>query len=149
MKQIETTEDYTLVNPHISNPGKLRFSLCWIYSKVKLFDDYINQIKSNQYKMEEEKELHENFYRLLAYPNFLGVVNTQPSLMDGIKAAYIQNVKDKVEHFIDLKTDEIAMKLYPTMQPKWEDMAYYVGWIYMGLSTLIMLYRSDFANVGK
>jgi hypothetical protein len=135
-------EDYQLEN-NIGQPtGILHCSLLWIYSKVKLFQDYKEEISVNLAQIERDKEKYVRLLNILKRAPFVKEDKCFNSNIIDIKS-----LNENVSQFIDQQTTSIALKLYPNMTPRWEVICFYSILGYMALSTAVMIYRPDFINV--
>jgi hypothetical protein len=140
--QKEFIEDYQLENANGQPSGTLHCSLLWIYSKVKLFQDYKEEISATLSQIEKDKEKFVVLSNLLKKAPFI-----KDSSGINVQVFDVTSLKEKVSQFIDEQTTAIAAKLYPNMTPRWEDICFYTILGYMALSTCIMMYRPDFINV--
>jgi hypothetical protein len=141
-EQKEINEDFQLDRKSGQPAGFLNCSLLWIYSKVKLFQDYKVEIAVHLAQIEKDKEKYVRLLNILKRAPF---VKEDKCFNNNI--IDIKSLNENVSQFIDQQTTSIALKLYPNMTPKWEVICFYSILGYMALSTAVMMYRPDFINV--
>jgi hypothetical protein len=137
-RQVEFTQEFALdTKSNDKKNTKLSLSLCWIYSRVRLLNDYFEEMKENLEKVETEKEKYQEFFNLLYHPSFIPLVTkeTEPN-----------SIKQKIDKFISDKADAIAIAV-STGRVDWIRLSINASLVYLMLTVVAMYYRTDYLNV--
>jgi hypothetical protein len=136
-RQVEFTQEFALDSKSNERKNaKISCSLCWIYSRVRLLNDYFEEMKETLEKVEAEKEKYQEFFNLLYHPTFIAPNSkTEPD-----------TVKQKIDKYISDKADAIATAM-STGRVDWIRISINASLVYLMLTVAAMFYRTDYINV--
>ena len=137
-RQVEFTQEFELSST--ANDGKnvrISCSLCWIYSRVRLLNDYFEEMKDTLDKVEAEKEKYQEFFNLLYHPSFIAAVSNEIAP---------DTIKKKIDKFISDKADAIA-SVVTNGKVDWIQISISASLIYLMLTVAAVYYRTDYMNV--